>query len=125
MKKPKILYVDDEFINLKLFEANFENMYNVLTAQDGFKALDIISNNNDINVVFSDMKMPNMNGLEFIKKARKLLQQINYYILTGFDITDEIQEALDNGLIQKYFSKPFKIDELMYEIESAIKNGDI
>ena len=66
----KILYVDDEIINLQLFEINFSKNYNVIIADNGFSGLEILENNPDISVVISDMKMPNMNGLEFIKKAK-------------------------------------------------------
>lgn len=112
----KILYVDDEPINLKLFELNFKNKYKVLTALSGFEGLDILKSNQDTSVVISDMKMPGMNGIEFIKEAKKRHPSINFYILTGFDITEEIADALNEKLIHKYFRKPFN----MKEIEDAI-----
>lgn len=114
----KILYVDDEIINLQLFEINFGRNYKVLTAESGLAGLDILENNPEINIVISDMKMPLMNGIEFIKKAHEKLPDKNYFILTGFEITDEIQNALSSGLIIKYFRKPFN----MGEIELAIEN---
>ena len=55
MEKRKILYVDDEEINLLLFEANLEKKYTVLTAEDGISALEILSENKDIEIVISDM----------------------------------------------------------------------
>lgn len=123
MTRPKILYVDDEPINLMLFEANLEKRYHILTAENGTDGLEIISRNNDIKVVISDMKMPVMNGIEFVKKARKSFETVCcYYILTGFDVSEEIQEALDTGLIRRYFSKPFNINEISTEIENVI-NG--
>ena len=122
MKKPKILYVDDEPINLMLFEANLEKKYQIMTAVDATKGLEIISENSDIRVVVSDMKMPVMNGIEFVRRAREMSAGISYYILTGFEITDEIQLALDTGLIRRYFKKPFNINEISSEIEVVI-NG--
>ncbi|MPM49697.1 Chemotaxis protein CheY [bioreactor metagenome] len=92
----------------------------MLTAENGSKGLEIISGNNDIKVVVSDMKMPVMNGIEFVRKARKSFPDIFYYILTGFEITDEIQQALDSGLIRRYFKKPFNINEISSEIEIVI-----
>jgi len=122
MKKPKILYVDDEPINLMLFEANLEKKYQIMTAENGTKGLEIISENSDIRVVVSDMKMPVMNGIEFVRRAREMSAGISYYILTGFEITAEIQQALDTGLIRRYFKKPFNINEISSEIEIVI-NG--
>jgi len=60
--------------------------------------------------------MPGMNGIEFIKLARHDFPDISYYILTGFDITEEIADALNERIIHKYFRKPFN----MKEIELAI-----
>ncbi|MDP4276964.1 MAG: response regulator [Bacteroidota bacterium] len=120
MEKRKILYVDDEKINLLLFEANLEKKYTVLTAEDGISALEILSENKDIEIVISDMRMPNMNGIEFIQCATELYPTISYYILTGYDITDEIQKALNKGLIRRYFSKPFRINEIISEIDTVL-----
>jgi response regulator RpfG family c-di-GMP phosphodiesterase len=120
MNNTKILYVDDEEFNLMLFEANLDYKYNILTALEGYSGLELLSKNNDIKIVISDMKMPKMNGVEFIKNARNLLPHIIFYIISGFDITDEIQELLDNGFIKKYFKKPFNTKELSFEFELAL-----
>ena len=118
--KPKILYVDDEVINLQLFEINFCGKYEVLTADRGMKALEILANNLDVVVVVSDMKMPHMDGLEFIKRAKERHPNIKFYILTGFEITKEIQEAINSKIILKYFMKPFNISEIDAAIIEAI-----
>lgn len=117
MIKPKILYVDDELVNLMLFEANLGNKYTVLVADNGFTGLQLLSENSDIEVVVSDMKMPRMNGIEFIKKALEISPNIFFYIFTGFEITDEIQNALHDGIIQKYFKKPINMKIISSEIE--------
>ncbi len=118
--KPKILYVDDEPINLMLFEANLDRKYEVLTAVNGKKGLEIVASHPDIKVVFSDMKMPYMNGIDFIKEATKILKGSLFYILTGFEITGEIQDSLDSGLIRKYYGKPFNLHEISNEIEAVL-----
>ena len=115
-----LLYVDDEPINLTVFELNFNKKFNVITAVSGEDGLLKLEGNKDIIVVISDMKMPGMNGVEFIKKAKADFLNIAYFILTGFDITDEISEALENNLIQKYFRKPFNVKEISDAIEEAI-----
>ncbi len=115
-----LLYVDDEPINLTVFELNFRKKYNVITATSGEKGLLSLENNNDIIIVISDMKMPKMNGIEFIRKAKKSFANISYFILTGFDITDEISKALEEKLIQKYFRKPFNVNEINSTIAKVI-----
>lgn len=118
--KTKILYVDDEMLNLRLFQINFKTKYEVLTAYNGNEGLAILEDNPDISVVVSDMKMPNMNGVEFIKKAKEKHPGMKFYILTGFEITNEIQEALSTKLILKYFQKPFNLNEIDSTIADAL-----
>ena len=120
MEKIKLLYVDDEAINLMLFQANLEKKYDVLTAENAFTGLQYIAEHKNIKVVVSDMKMPVMNGIEFILKARLISSDIAFFILSGFEITDEIQDALSEGIIRRYFRKPFNINEISKEIENAI-----
>ena len=117
----KILYVDDETINLQLFKINFGKKYEVLIAENAMIGLEILNNYPDISVVISDMKMPEMNGIEFIKKSKVKFPDKNYFILTGYDISIEIQEAINVGLIIKCFKKPFNKSEIDSEIELTIK----
>lgn len=118
--KTKILYVDDEPINLQLFEINFAKNYEVFVANNGFQGLEILDKELGILVIISDMKMPEMNGIEFIKSAKEKHPDKKYYILTGYGMTTEIKEALNTGLILKYFNKPFNIKEIERSIKEAI-----
>ncbi|MDA3955035.1 MAG: response regulator [Bacteroidales bacterium] len=111
-----ILYVDDEELNLTLFQLNFKKRFNVLLAESGLEGLEMLKRNNNIVVVISDMKMPGMNGIEFIKLARKEFPKIRFFLLTGYEINEEIADALNDRLIHKYFRKPFNKSE----IEEAI-----
>lgn len=123
MSKPKILYVDDEHINVLLFSANFEKKYNVLTAYDGKSGLDLIAEHKDIKLVFSDMKMPLMNGLEFINKAKEISPDVHCYILTGFNVSSEIMEAIKRGEVRRYFQKPLMMKQISAEIEDVISGN--
>jgi two-component system response regulator (stage 0 sporulation protein F) len=120
-KKVTILYVDDEEINLQLFEINFRKKFSVITAISGKRGLEQLRNRPEIDVIISDMKMPEMNGIEFIRKAKLINKNAICYILTGFEITDEIEAALESQLIHRYFSKPFKRDDIegsIYEMRN-------
>lgn len=119
--KLKIMYVDDEDLNRQLFELNFNRKYEVITAESGILALKLLEEHKDTVIVISDMKMPRMNGIEFIQKANVLYPDIKFYILTGYDITKEIQEALNSNLILKYFRKPFNFNEIDKAMELALK----
>ena len=113
----KVLYVDDESVNLFLFEKMFEEEFKVVCANSGSEALEIIENDSEIKIVFSDMNMPSMNGIEFIKEAKPKHPHLNYFILTGYDINEEIKEALNNGLLMGYLEKPFDKEKI---IETAL-----
>lgn len=115
-----VLYVDDEDINLLVFEKNFEDKFSVITALSGQDGLTKLNQHSDeIAVVISDMKMPLMNGVEFIKKAHEDFDHIAYFILSGFQYNEEIDQAVKSNLVRKFFTKPMNMEE----IESAIKTA--
>lgn len=116
-----VLYVDDEEINLYIFKNSFSHKYSVITASSGEEGLAKLSDHqNDIIVVISDMRMPQMNGVEFITEARKIHDHIFYFILTGFEYSNEIKSAIENKIVQKFFTKPFDIEEISQTIEDAV-----
>jgi len=117
-----ILYLDDEDINLFLFEANFKKKFEVLTANTSEKAMTILEENKDkIIVVISDMRMPVLSGVEFVQQAKEKYSNIFYYILTGFEYSEEIENAIESDLIQKFFKKPFNVSEIEEEVLRAAK----
>lgn len=120
-----ILYVDDEEPNLILFERVFEEMYEVITAESGEKGLEVLKkSSNEITAVLSDMKMPRMNGVEFIKIAKKSFPYISYFILTAFDYNREIDLAIKENIIDKFFTKPFD-EEVIGAAIDTIANARI
>ena len=64
--------------------------------------------------------MPGMNGIQFIKEAKQNHSDIKYFILTGFDLTSEILDALNQQIILKYFSKPLNIKEIVSAINENV-----
>ncbi len=112
MSKSKIIYIDDEAINLDLFELYFSRKYTVITGLNGREGLALLQEHSDVKVVISDMRMPGMTGLEFVRKAREAYPQLAYFILTGFEMTAETRQALADGVIQHYFKKPYKSAEI-------------
>jgi response regulator RpfG family c-di-GMP phosphodiesterase len=120
-KNINLLYVDDESINLELFRMSFRKLFNVYTAESGDKGLEILKNSNGINVVISDMKMPNMSGLEFIRTAYGINKSIKFFLLSGYSITQEINESIEKGLVSGYFQKPFIKSDIIHALDSAFK----
>lgn len=117
-----VLYVDDELPNLFLFKASFNSKYNVITAPSGFEALELLQKHEgEISVVISDMKMPIMNGVELITKAKEHYANLRYFILTGYQFNEEIEEAQNSKLIHQWFTKPINrelVEEAIDEVVS-------
>lgn len=118
--KHKILYIDDEIINLDLFEHHFSDNYNVITSITPSGGLNALEKDNDIKLVVSDMCMPIMDGLEFITKAKEIHPNTIFLILTGYSITDKIRDALNSNLIKRYFCKPLDFLEMEKYMQSII-----
>ena len=114
----KVLYVDDESLNIQLFEINFRKKFDIYTAESGLKALEILEEEKEIQVLVSDMKMPQMNGVELIKQAKELYPDLSCYLLTGLDLTDEMQDAIQKRLVLKCFPKPLNKVEIIETISS-------
>ncbi|MFZ9046461.1 MAG: response regulator [Cyclobacteriaceae bacterium] len=120
-KMISLLYVDDEPANLFLFEASFQSSFKVHTASSGSEGLAILDDHmNDIMVVITDMRMPKMNGIEFVREAKSKHKDAAYFILTGFDFNADIEEAIEEGLIIKYFTKPFDQNLIRSYIEEFV-----
>ena len=119
-EKPAILYIDDEEANLLLFKIAFEGTREVLIAnspEEGLKKLE--ENRERIMAVISDMHMPKMNGVQFIEKAQESKNDIPYFILSGYAFSDEIDQALKQNKIQKFFTKPFDRSEIEHHLNGA------
>ncbi len=119
--KPQILYVDDEPFNLLMFKANFRKEFEVITAPDGIVGLNKLEVNPEISVVVSDLHMAKMNGIEFVQIAKKQYPEKKFFILTGFEITDKVKEAMKTNLIVNHLSKPYDIERMYQIIVDSIK----
>ncbi len=116
-----ILYVDDEEINLLLFERFFGERYQVYTAGSGREGLQMLEQHDgEIDVTISDMRMPEMTGVEFIEHANSKYPKIAYFILTGFAFGEEIEEAIRSKMIHQSFSKPLDVKQIESAISEAI-----
>jgi YesN/AraC family two-component response regulator len=86
--------------------------YEIALAEDGAQGLHLLEEHADIEFVISDLRMPGMSGLEFIQKAKVHHPQKKYYILSGYSVNAEIQNALDSGLILQFFTKPARFEAI-------------
>ncbi|EAT15424.1 response regulator [Desulfuromonas acetoxidans] len=119
----KILFVDDEANVLKSLRRLFldEEDYDILTASSGMEGLEIIKENNDILVIISDYRMPEMTGVEFLAQATQLLPHSIRIVLSGYADTAAVVEAINIGHIYKFIPKPWDDDQLRIDIHNAVE----
>jgi DNA-binding NtrC family response regulator len=112
-----ILYVDDEQINLDLFKINFANLYNIEICDSPVDALEII-NQRKVNLLISDYKMPEMNGMELIYEVKKRWPDIICIILSGYVVSEVVN---DKEFLFRYILKPWRKAELIELINEALE----
>ncbi|MEM9897091.1 MAG: response regulator [Bacteroidota bacterium] len=116
----KVLFVDDEDINLFVFQKRYEKSLNVLTANNGELAREILKDNYaDLEIVISDFKMPDEEGLDLLAALKTMKETLVCYLLTGYEDTQEILNAKKSGLVKEVFRKPVNYDLLEKELTDA------
>ncbi len=117
-----ILVVDDDRPMIKLLEKVLKNAdYEVTATTDPFKVLEIIKNeSNLIDVLLSDINMPEMTGLQLIKSVRDIDPNIVSIIVTGFASSENTIEALRGGAFN-IIQKPFQLDEIQLVVDRAVE----
>ncbi|WP_235071129.1 response regulator [Leptolyngbya sp. Heron Island J] len=118
-QKPRLLVVDDEPDNLDLLYRTFRREYQVLRAESGRKALEVLEDDGEVAVIISDQRMPDMSGTEFLSKTVPDFPDTVRIILTGFtDVTDLVQ-AINNGQVHRYITKPWEPTQLKQLVQKA------
>lgn len=103
----KVLFVDDEPMNLFFFRQLFQEDFNVLTAKSGEEAIALFKKDQEIKVVLTDFKMPEMNGVEMIQQLKSIRKELPCILVSGFALEEEVANAQQNNLIEKVISKPY------------------
>ena len=111
---PKILVIDDEpVIRDLLFDVLSRKGYTVDTAENGMTALEK-AEAEDYGIVFTDIRMPGMNGVEVYRRLKTISPRSRVIVMTGYEVEELIQEALDLGAFADV-KKPFEL-ELIYDL---------
>lgn len=118
-KNLMVLIVDDEPDILELMEEEFRYCgYQTMTAVCGNDAIKLL-NSKVVDIVISDYKMPNGNGMAILSHVNLMNKKPLFYFVSGqADVS--IEDAIKAGA-RKFFSKPFDLDELIKEIEQDIE----
>jgi CheY-like chemotaxis protein len=120
--RPRILVVDDEEAILETMSFTFEDDYDVQTSTDPRRALDLLDSKGPFAVVLTDQRMPDMSGVEFVTEVQRRHPSTVRMILTGFSDMDAIIQAINDGHIYAYISKPWEPDHLKQVMKSAVEH---
>jgi len=119
-EKIKVLYVDDELNNLVGFKASFRLDYNVLIANDTSEAVETLTKNPDIRIIFCDQRMPDKTGVEFFEEIRSWFPHPIRILLTGYTDIEAVINAINRGHVFRYVKKPWTDADII----SAIDEGN-
>ena len=116
----KILVVDDERSVIKLMENVFRKQgYDTRSAESAEEALEILETEK-IHVMFLDLNLPGMNGVELCREIRKQLPMALIYAITGYASLFELSDCREAGF-DDYFKKPVEIETLTRTAENAFQ----
>ena len=120
-----ILCVDDEKNILNSLKRLLrKESYKVLTASGGSDGLKLLKEN-EVHLVLSDQRMPEMNGTDFMAMVKKGYPDIIRIILTGYTDVDSITESINKGNVYKFFLKPWDDQNLKLEIRQALEQYNL
>ena len=120
-KKYSLLYVDDEATNLRVFKSNFRKYFNVFTTTDPTEAPGILKDN-DIQIIVTDQRMPQMTGTELLEKILPDHPDLIKIILTGFTDIEAIKDGINRCGIYKYITKPWNFDEMKGVLDRGLES---
>lgn len=116
--KIKLLYIDDELLNLEAFTATFRRQFDIYTTQSTDKAIEIL-NSEPIEVVLADQRMPEKTGVEFFEGIVQTHPNPIRILLTAFTDINAIVDAINKGQVYRYITKPWSEFDLKLTIENA------
>lgn len=115
----RILFVDDDINILNGFKRLFRNKYTLFISNSGNEALKIIASSEPFEVVVSDYRMPEMDGIKFLSSVKSISPNTVRIMLTGFADVNAAIDSINEGNIFRFLTKPIANEQL----ERAIKDG--
>lgn len=125
--KHPLLFVDDEESITKALRRLFrKEEYDIYTAASGQEGLDRLREvGKPFSLIISDQRMPEMNGAEFLEKAKGIFPQAIRILLTGYSDMDAMVDAINKGGIHRYFTKPWNDDDLLLQVRQSLEQYEL
>ncbi|MBI3597303.1 MAG: response regulator, partial [Nitrospirae bacterium] len=106
-----VLYVDDEPLALETFRLQFKEDFTVHTSQNGEEAMRSLREN-EIAVILTDQRMPRLSGVELLKQVKEQHPDTVRMLITAYSDMDVVIEAINQGNVYRYITKPYNEDDL-------------
>jgi DNA-binding NtrC family response regulator len=122
MKKPEkrnILIIDDDYAARESLRFLLKDKYNVFTAENGFKALELLKNNS-IDTVTLDLNIPGIHGRAILGKIKKTYPGVEIILVSGYSLSRWFETHLPITIF-KYIPKPFDCCEMLTTIHDSFK----
>ncbi len=124
-KTGTILVVDDEPNIRRVLEAVLaKEGHTVLTAENGRKGLDIISEDSNVDVLITDLIMPDINGIELLAAAKEFHPNMPVLMITAHGTIKSAVDAMKIGALD-YITKPFDLDEIKLTVKNALEHKEL
>jgi len=120
MTKQLLLIVDDELRVLRSLKAVFRSGYLVRTTTDCQEALQILQAE-QVNTIISDQRMPEMRGVDLLNQARQISPNTMRLLLTGYSDIPSILDAINQGEVYRYITKPWGQEEIQAVVADAME----
>jgi len=115
-----VLFVDDEEKILRSLKRGLlDEPYNTLFASSGKEALEILKQK-EVHIIVTDMRMPEMSGLELLKTVKQEYPHIVRMVLSGYTQVTTLLTAINKGKIFKFITKPWQLEE---EFKPAVREA--
>lgn len=121
----RVLFVDDEPSLLSGIERRLGQDYDLLTASSGLEGLERIADNGPFAVIVTDMRMPSMDGIQFLHRARESAPNSVFIMLTGNHDQHTAVQALNDGQVFRFLNKPCENIDLKRAIDAGLRQYEL
>ncbi len=123
MALKKIVFVDDDTRILAAMRRRLSDDFNVVTFDGGHAAVDYLEKHNDISVLIADMRMPEMDGLELLRRSQEIRPELKRIMLTGNADQKTAVDAINDGKVFRFLRKPCDSADVKKAVDLAIEES--
>ncbi len=118
--KYKFLVVDDEAAILDGFVDAFEDQFDIVTANSGEEALDVLKQEDSIGVIVTDQRMPGMNGVDLLQQVKVCRPEVVRVLITGYTDLKTAVDSINKGDVYRYIQKPIDEDTTLEILSDSL-----